>query len=255
MELIKELGSRSWINGSGKKDSRKFGLFVCPVCNTEVEKSLSHGKRDKNCGSKACRKVTFERNPNMLQTSKANGNAKKSKYLHGDDPMWRNFSKVFYEMHRRCYNPKNHAYKNYGVLGIVVSDQWHDLNTFTIDMFDGYKEAMLKYDGTRGTIPSLDRVDNNGNYSKENCTWITLSENIIKDKQIPVVRMDMDGNILETYASMTEATKFSSIYGSTLVYPHTHGIGECCKGRMLEHVGYKWAYATSKTMIKKQKLI
>ena len=38
MQLVKELGTKSWINSSGKKDSKTFRLFVCPSCNKEVEK-------------------------------------------------------------------------------------------------------------------------------------------------------------------------------------------------------------------------
>jgi len=45
MELIKDLGTRlmnkTWV---------RFGLFLCPFCLKEIEKSMSHGKRDKSCG-------------------------------------------------------------------------------------------------------------------------------------------------------------------------------------------------------------
>ena len=251
MELLAEIGSRSWINGSGKKDSRKFGLFQCPVCGTAVEKSISHGKRDKNCGSKECRKATFERNPNMRQSSKANGNPKKSKYRYGSDPLWRNFSKVFYEMHRRCYDENNAAYKNYGAVGITVAPEWHDIECFADDMFEAYKEQMKQYDGTQRTRASLDRTYATGIYSKDNCEWITLSENTSKDRKVPVIKMDMDGNLVATYQSMTEATMELIKYGSKSIRANTHGIGDCCRGKTSEHAGYKWAFATSKESAQK----
>lgn len=65
MELIRELGSRSWINKSGKKDSKKFGIFLCPSCKQEVEKPLFKGKIANSCGSKECRKEMFRPNPNL----------------------------------------------------------------------------------------------------------------------------------------------------------------------------------------------
>ena len=52
MQLVKELGTKSWINSSGKKDSKTFGLFLCPSCNKEVEKPLSQGKSANSCGYK-----------------------------------------------------------------------------------------------------------------------------------------------------------------------------------------------------------
>ena len=35
MELVREIGSKSWINKSGNKDTAKFGIFLCPVCKKE----------------------------------------------------------------------------------------------------------------------------------------------------------------------------------------------------------------------------
>ena len=64
MELIKETGSKSWINKSGKKDSKKFGIFLCPNCKKEVEKPLRQGTSAFSCGNKSCRKEMFNANPN-----------------------------------------------------------------------------------------------------------------------------------------------------------------------------------------------
>ena len=70
MQLVKELGSKSWINSSGKKDSKTFGLFLCPSCSKEVEKPLSQGKSANSCGDKECRKSTFRANPNNKGNTK-----------------------------------------------------------------------------------------------------------------------------------------------------------------------------------------
>lgn len=88
-----------------------------------------------------------------------------NKATHGrsKDPVyivWRN-------MCSRCYDPKSPGYKNYGGRGIAVCDEWRGEGGFIVFLRD------------MGEIPegyTLDRINVNGNYERENCRWATTGE-------------------------------------------------------------------------------
>jgi hypothetical protein len=66
----------------------------------------------------------------------------------------------------RCYNPNTHNYHRYGGRGIEVCDRWkNSFNNFYDDMIQKYNNKL-----------TLDRIDINGNYCKENCRWATVKE-------------------------------------------------------------------------------
>ena len=68
-------------------------------------------------------------------------------------------------MKHRCFNPNNKQYLDYGGRGISVCDRWLDFENFLADM------------GSRPTSKhSLDRIDNDADYSAENCRWATKAE-------------------------------------------------------------------------------
>lgn len=109
-------------------------------------------------------------------------------------------------MKYRCYNPDGRFYYRYGGRGIRVCDEWMDGERGKRSFI-----AWAKSHGFKSGL-SIDRIDNNGPYSPENCRWTTQQEqcnNMSSNRWI-----DVD----DTRHTAAEWSRISGISKSTIYH-------------------------------------
>ena len=139
-----------WTAGSVSKmvGSQRFVWCKCK-CGTQkfVRASKLHEGTSKSCG---CLRTE-------LITTHGATSTEKRKTSH---EYW-----VWNAMVQRCTNPNNAGYKNYGGRGITVCVKWL--------AYEGFIEDMGRRPSDNH---SIDRLDNNKGYSKENCAWVERTQ-------------------------------------------------------------------------------
>jgi hypothetical protein len=138
------LESKGWLHyGKTKPRKARISLYLCECGNTFIarEDNVANGNTT-SCGC-----------------------TRKKKHKYVSHPMYQSWA----HLKQRCNNPSNKAYRRYGGRGITYQDSWEDFRGFLEDMGDTWFEG--------GTI---DRIDNNKDYSKYNCQWLTRADNARK---------------------------------------------------------------------------
>lgn len=129
----------------------------------------------------------------------------------------------------RCYSKSDQSFKNYGGRGIQMSDAWRAcFYTFLEDM--GQRPSKRH---------SIDRIDNNGNYCKENCRWATATEQQNNTRANKTITHD--GRTL----TIAEWSRVTGIFVKTIAYRRRMGwpAEECLRvkdnraGRTTRYIG------------------
>jgi len=209
-------------------------MKICTKCKIPKElKEFGKNKNKKdglNNWCKLCNNITsinyyYNNNQTMLEKCKLRYNknkekiSKQNKEYHQKYP-WK---QTFTSIKQRCNNPKNLRYKDYGKRGIkclITSEE--------------IKELWFRDKAYLMESPSIDRIDNNGNYCIENCRFIEMDVNRVKDRYKPILQYDLNENFIKEWESAVEANKF-------LGFNKSH-ISCCAKGKRKTAMGFIWRY-------------
>lgn len=82
-------------------------------------------------------------------------------------------------MWKRVTNPKHRFFKFYGAAGVTIHPTWSSFEVFLDDV--GRRPSKAH---------SLDRIDNAGNYTPENCRWATRKEQMRNTRYNRIVTVD-----------------------------------------------------------------
>ncbi|EJN4219830.1 hypothetical protein NP764_003986 [Salmonella enterica] len=151
---------------------RKYKLWVFRCdCGKEVTKIASTVKAGvvKSCGCLHVEKT--------IERSTRHGRSRTPEY------------QTWADMMARCYNPKNRNYCRYGERGIRVCAHWHHFPNFLEDM------------GLRpGSSYSIDRINNEGPYCKDNCRWATRETQVRNRSTNLRLRVNGEMTILKDFS-------------------------------------------------------
>ena len=130
----------------------KPNCLVRCVCGNEEVKNFRSLFRGKTLRCKSCKSIL----------AKTHGETKTRLYS-----IWQN-------MKRRCYNKNNPRYKDYGGRGIRVCKKWRNC-------FESFRDWALQNGYEHGL--SINRKDNNKNYTPLNCDWQTTAKQALNTRR------------------------------------------------------------------------
>lgn len=150
-------------------------------CDCGTEKAVAPGAlrygSTKSCG---CLQREAARNSRRTHGATAGGRPPREYYI------WQN-------MRSRCRNPRNQVYAYYGGRGITICDRW----------FDSFEAFMADMGPRPSRKHSVERNDNDGPYSPENCRWATKKEQARNTRKTRIIWVRGEPRVLAEIAETT----------------------------------------------------
>lgn len=181
-----QFGALTALNPSHTNGKQWYWVFKCQC-----------GKLATKLGQDVTKEVKRGGTPNCGCLTSALMSAKNRRHGMTKHPAYA----VYRSMIDRCRLPSHQAWKNYGERGITVCSRWQEsFENFWEDMGPTYQRGL-----------DLDREDNNGPYSPENCRWVSRRVNTMNKRS--TLKLDIP-----------QLSKETGISRSTLYYRHARGL-------------------------------
>jgi len=131
------------------------------------------------------------------------------------------WKRIFKSIKARCENPNNQDYHRYGRRGIkcLITEKevmylWNLCKAFEMNQ------------------PTIDRIDNNGDYTFYNCQFLENVINVKKAQNEPILQFDLQGNLIKEWCSQSEASRQLKISQGN--------IGSCTRKERYSAGGFVW---------------
>lgn len=190
---------------------------ICTKCNIEKELTEFYKNSSNKDGLRSecdlCTRKYRDKNKEIIN-KKQKDNRRKSPW-----------KVTLVSIKQRCNNPKNQDYERYGKRGIKCLITSGELKV----LWFRDKAYNMKQ-------PSIDRIENDGNYELSNCQFLEMLDNSKKGNCKITIQYDLEGNFIKEWKSTIDASKELKIDKSSIT--------KCClkKIHYITAGGFKWRY-------------
>lgn len=110
------------------------------------------------------------------------------------------WKRILMSIKQRCNNSNHKYYQHYGGRGIKCFITEEEI-----------KKLWFEYCAWRLKKPSIDRINNDGDYTYKNCRFIEYAENSIKNKRKFILQYDLQENFIRKWDGIKNAERFLNI--------------------------------------------